>query len=54
MSPVRPEDRLIERRSLKIGVIASAVMAAAGIGVHVISGSYAVLLDGLYSAVMVG
>ena len=54
MSPVRPEHRLIERRSLKIGVLASAVMAIAGIGVHVISGSYALLLDGLYSAVMVG
>ena len=54
MSPVRPEHRLIERRSLKVGVMASAVMAVAGIGVHVISGSYALLLDGLYSAVMVG
>ena len=47
MSPVRPEYRLIERRSLKVGVMASAVMAVAGIGVHVISGSYALLLDGL-------
>ena len=28
MSPVLPEDRLIERRSLKIGVYASALMAA--------------------------
>ena len=54
MSPVRPEDRLIERRSLKIGVYASALMAIAGVAVHVISGSYALLLDGLYSAVMVG
>ena len=54
MSPVRPEDRLIERRSLRIGVLASALMAVAGIAVHVISGSYALLLDGLYSAVMVG
>ena len=54
MSPVRPDDRLIERRSLKIGVYASALMAIAGVGVHVISGSYALLLDGLYSAVMVG
>ena len=54
MSPVRPEDRLIERRSLKIGVYASALMAVAGVGVHLISGSYALLLDGLYSAVMVG
>jgi predicted Co/Zn/Cd cation transporter (cation efflux family) len=54
MSPVRPEARLIERRSLKIGVVASALCALAGVGVHVISGSYALLLDGLYSAVMVG
>ena len=38
MSPVRPEDRLIERRSLRIGVLASALMAVAGIAVHVISG----------------
>ena len=54
MSPVRPEARLIERRSLKIGVVASTLCALAGVGVHVISGSYALLLDGLYSAVMVG
>ena len=54
MSPVRPEDRLIESRSLKIGVYASALMAVAGVCVHLISGSYALLLDGLYSAVMVG
>ena len=54
MSPVRPEERLIERRSLKIGVYASALMAVAGVGVHLVSGSYALLLDGLYSAVMVG
>ena len=44
----------IERRSLLIGVYASAFMAVAGVGVHVLSGSYALLLDGLYSAVMVG
>ena len=46
--------RLIEQQSLRIGVIASAVMAVAGLWVHVLSGSYALLLDGLYSAVMVG
>ena len=46
--------RLIEQRSLRIGVLASAVMAVAGLWVHVLSGSYALLLDGLYSAVMVG
>ena len=32
----------------------SALMAVAGVGVHLVSGSYALLLDGLYSAVMVG
>ncbi len=54
MSPVRPEDRLIELRSLKIDVYASALMAVVGVCVHLISGSYTLLLDGLYSAVMVG
>ncbi len=54
MSPVPLEDRQIEQISLRIGVIASAFMAIAGVAVHVISGSYALLLDGLYSAVMVG
>ncbi len=54
MHPVPVDDRQIERLSLRTGVIASAFMAIAGIGVHVISGSYALLLDGLYSAVMVG
>jgi predicted Co/Zn/Cd cation transporter (cation efflux family) len=48
------QHRLIEQRSLQIGVGASAVMAVAGLWVHVLSGSYALLLDGLYSAVMVG
>ena len=47
-------NRRIEQRSLEIGVIASGVMAIAGLWVHVLSGSYALLLDGLYSAVMVG
>ena len=50
----RNRHRLIEQQSLRIGVIASAVMAVAGLWVHVLSGSYALLLDGLYSAVMVG
>ncbi len=48
------EARQIEIRSLRIGVYASACMAVAGVGVHLLSGSYALLLDGLYSAVMVG
>ncbi|MAS28940.1 MAG: cation efflux family transporter [Synechococcus sp. TMED187] len=50
----RRRHRLIEQRSLRIGVVASAVMAVGGLWVHVLSGSYALLLDGLYSAVMVG
>jgi len=54
MSPARPKARQIERQSLQIGVAASALMALAGIWVHLISGSTALLLDGLYSAVMVG
>ena len=52
--PQARRHRLIEQRSLRIGVGASAVMAVAGLSVHVLSGSYALLLDGLYSAVMVG
>lgn len=55
MSPARASRaRLIERQSLQIGVLASALMALAGIWVHLLSGSTALLLDGLYSAVMVG
>ncbi len=53
-APQARRHRLIEQRSLRIGVGASAVMAVAGLSVHVLSGSYALLLDGLYSAVMVG
>ena len=44
----------IEQRSLQTGIVASALMAVAGLLVHVLSGSYAMLLDGLYSGVMVG
>ncbi len=54
MSLVPLKARQIERRSLHIGVCASAFMAVAGVCVHVLSGSNALLLDGLYSAVMVG
>lgn len=54
MSLAPPDARDIEMRSLRIGVYASAVMAVAGVCVHLLSGSYALLLDGLYSAVMVG
>ena len=54
MLPVRPEDRLIELRSLKIDVYAIALMAVVRVCVHLIYGSYTLLLDGLYSAVMVG
>jgi predicted Co/Zn/Cd cation transporter (cation efflux family) len=53
-TPQARRHRLIEQQSLRIGVAASAVMAVAGLSVHVLSGSYALLLDGLYSAVMVG
>jgi len=53
-APQARRHRLIEQQSLRIGVAASAVMAVAGLSVHVLSGSYALLLDGLYSAVMVG
>jgi predicted Co/Zn/Cd cation transporter (cation efflux family) len=53
-APQARRHRLIEQQSLRIGVAASAVMAIAGLSVHVLSGSYALLLDGLYSAVMVG
>lgn len=53
MSLVPLKARQIERRSLHIGVCASAFMAVAGVCVHVLSGSNALLLDGLYSAVMV-
>ena len=54
MSLVPLKARQIGRRSLHIGVCASAFMAVAGVCVHVLSGSNALLLDGLYSAVMVG
>ena len=53
-APKARRHRVIEQQSLRIGVAASAVMAVAGLSVHVLSGSYALLLDGLYSAVMVG
>ena len=54
MSLAPLDARQIEISSLRIGVYASACMAVAGVFVHVLSGSYALLLDGLYSAVMVG
>ncbi len=46
--------RMIEQRSLRFGVGANAVMALAGFAAHVASGSSALLLDGLYSGVLVG
>ena len=48
------ESRWIEQRSLRFGVRAKAVMAVAGFSAHVLTGSSALLLDGLYSAVLVG
>jgi len=52
MPQAPPGARQIERRSLQIGVAASLVMAAMGISVYALSGSEALLLDGLYSGVM--
>ena len=48
------EARRIEPRSLRFGVGANAVMALAGFSAHVLTRSSALLLDGLYSAVLVG
>ena len=44
--------RSIEARSLRLGVSASLVIAAAGLVAYGLSGSDALLLDGLYSGVM--
>ena len=52
MTHAPPGARQIERRSLQIGVAASLVMAVMGISVYALSGSEALLLDGLYSGVM--
>ena len=52
MPTAPPGARQIERRSLQIGVGASLLMAAMGISVYALSGSEALLLDGLYSGVM--
>ena len=46
--------RRIEQRSLRLGIWVNAVMTLAGFVAHVASGSSALLLDGLYSAVLVG
>ena len=46
--------RRIEQRSLRFGIGANAVMTLAGFVAHVLTGSTALLLDGLYSAVLVG
>ena len=46
--------RYIEYRSLRFGIVANAMMAMAGFVAHVLTGSSALLLDGLYSAVLVG
>ena len=52
MPTAPPGARQIERRSLQIGVAASLLMAAMGISVYALSGSEALLLDGLYSGMM--
>ena len=54
MTAAKTKSHRIEQRSLKTGIVASGVMALAGLLVHVLSGSYALLLDGLYSGMMVG
>lgn len=46
--------RRIEQRSLRFGIGANAAMTLAGFVAHVLTGSTALLLDGLYSAVLVG
>ena len=48
------EARRIEQRSLRFGVGVNAVMALAGFSTNVLTGSSTLLLDGLYSAVLVG
>ena len=48
------EARRIEQRSMRFGVGANAVIALAGFSAYVLTGSSALLLDGLYSAVLVG
>ena len=48
------EARRIELRSLRFGVEDNAVIALAGFSAHVLTGYSALLLDGLYSAVLVG
>ena len=46
--------RQTEYHSLRFGIAANAVMAIAGLVAHVLTGSSALLMDGLYSAVLVG
>ena len=46
--------RQTEYRPLRFGAVANAVMAMAGFVAHLLTGSSALLLDGLYSAVLVG
>ena len=53
-SNVSASARRIEQRSLRFGVAANGVMTLAGFSAHLATGSSALLLDGLYSAVLVG
>jgi predicted Co/Zn/Cd cation transporter (cation efflux family) len=46
------DHRRIEQRSLRLGVAASLLIAVAGLVAYALSGSDALLLDGLYSGVM--
>ena len=54
LSQIDSEDIDLEQRALRVGVIGNVVMTVAGFATHLLTGSSALLLDGLYSAVMVG
>lgn len=52
LAAVPAEQRRIEQRSLRLGMVASLLIALAGLVAYALSGSDALLLDGLYSGVM--
>lgn len=54
LSQIDSEDNDLEQRALRVGVIGNVLMTVAGFAAHLLTGSSALLLDGLYSAVMVG
>ena len=53
-SPHHAFARRIEQRSLRFGVGYKVVMTLAGCSAHVLTGSNALLVNGLYSALLVG